>query len=1327
MEVVGAMAINLMTAGLVIAQPTIFQQPQPVTVTPGASAQLGVVATSTGTLTYQWIKDGHLLSGETNANLNLTAVGFSDVGLYRVVVQDPTGMVNSRSVRLKTDPFGSSFVAWGSGDIAALMPPSDLHDAVQVGVGLSHVTVLREDSTVMVWGQASDPVLEVPEGLTNVVAIAAGGRHSLALKEDGKVVAWGVTADGRTDVPAGLSNVVDIAAGYEFSAALKSDGRVVVWGSDYWAQRRVPAALTNAVSIAAASLGNHTVALRSDGTVLSWGFHYYGATNVPSGLEGAVAIAAGGDFGLALKNDDTLAGWGNNDEGQRTFPAGLSNSVSIVGGQDHSLALSDAGQLTAWGYKFGGVTNVPPIGDPVVSYSAGRNFTVVLHSLEPAAFIVEPFGATVQVGEDVVLSATAVGVAPLVFRWYRDGVLLPGETNIVLSLTAVAPNAAGRYTVSVSNVVNSVVSAPAVVTVNRLSQSIDFGALPALATTNAPLQLIASASSGLPVSFQGSDDAIATVSGDELTVAGPGTLMITATQPGDATYLPASPVTRELKVYAPLGVVAAPESQVAAVGAGATFAVTVNGSGPIGYRWFFRVSEEAAEVSLPGATNRTLILEGLTTNQAGLYSVEVENPLGSLRSPAGVLTVEQLSQMITFSPLADRLTTDADFILGGYASSGLPVEYQSSDPSVASVNGATVSIHGPGSTVITARQPGDASYSPAAEVSRGLQVNEPVAIVSSPQNQTVVVGSNVVFSVGVSGSGPFSHQWRYRASDGEPLDPIPGETNASLTLSNVATNASGIYAVTVTGPANSETAQASLTVNRRAQTIVFEEIPVQSSDAGPRTLTATASSGLQVDYVSGNTAVATVEGASLRIVGPGVATITANRAGDSTYLPADPVTRTLTVIEPVSIVTRPVTQTVAVGSNVVFSVEAVGGGELFYRWSHQPEGQTSGGYLPGETNATLRLDNVTTNMAGFYGVVVYNEVSSKGVGERLTVLEPVAILQGPTNQVVAVGSNVVFGVEAVGGGELSYQWSVRPAEDASFVDLIGETNATLTLTNVTTNVSGFYSVQVNNPVSSNIVSGELTVIEPVSIVTRPVTQTVAVGSNVVFSVEAAGGGELFYRWSHQPEGQTSGGYLPGETNATLRLDNVTTNMAGFYGVVVYNEVSSKGVGERLTVNRRTQSIEFDIPSVRLDTDGPSWLGGRSDSGLLVSYSSSNPSVARIEDDVLIITGAGSTTITASQAGDAVYLPADSVPRPLTVLRRVTIGERANAGRDVKLQGFRLLVSGNPNREVVIEYKNSLSDTKWAPLKTNMLGQVDVEFIDLSSTNRTRRFYRVIER
>ena len=88
---------------------------------------------------------------------------------------------------------------------------------------------------------------------------------------------------------------------------------------------------------------------------------------------------------------------------------------------------------------------------------------------------------------------------------------------------------------------------------------------------------------------------------------------------------------------------------------------------------------------------------------------------------------------------------------------------------------------------------------------------------------------------------------------------------------------------------------------------------------------------------------------------------------------------------------------------------------------------------------------------------------------------------------------------------------------------------------------------------------------------------------------------------------------------------------------------------------------------------------------------------------------------------------DGDPCQQSQFTRLEFRNNANVGRDVKLQGFRLMVGGNLNHEVVIEYKNSLADQNWAPLKTNLVGQSDIEFIDLSSTNRNRRFYRLIKR
>lgn len=79
-------------------------------------------------------------------------------------------------------------------------------------------------------------------------------------------------------------------------------------------------------------------------------------------------------------------------------------------------------------------------------------------------------------------------------------------------------------------------------------------------------------------------------------------------------------------------------------------------------------------------------------------------------------------QSITFAPLPDKMTGAADFAPSATASSGLSVTYTSSAPAVATIVGGQISIVGTGTTTITASQPGNATFAPAADVSQTLTV-----------------------------------------------------------------------------------------------------------------------------------------------------------------------------------------------------------------------------------------------------------------------------------------------------------------------------------------------------------------------------------------------------------------------------------------------------------------------------------------------------------------------------------------------------------------------------------------------------------------------------
>lgn len=77
------------------------------------------------------------------------------------------------------------------------------------------------------------------------------------------------------------------------------------------------------------------------------------------------------------------------------------------------------------------------------------------------AFREHPQSHNVRPGTNLLLSANAVGMAPLGFQWFRDGSLLAGATNASLSLTNVGRSAAGRYSIVVSNELGIVTSSNA--------------------------------------------------------------------------------------------------------------------------------------------------------------------------------------------------------------------------------------------------------------------------------------------------------------------------------------------------------------------------------------------------------------------------------------------------------------------------------------------------------------------------------------------------------------------------------------------------------------------------------------------------------------------------------------------------------------------------------------------------------------------------------------------------------------------------------------------------------------------------------------------------
>ena len=163
----------------------------------------------------------------------------------------------------------------------------------------------------------------------------------------------------------------------------------------------------------------------------------------------------------------------------------------------------------------------------------------------------------------------------------------------------------------------------------------------------------------------------------------------------------------------------------------------------------------------------------------------------------------------------------------------------------------------------------------------------------------------------------------------------------------------------------------------------------------------------------------------------------------------------------------------------------------------------------------------------------------------------------------------------------------------------------------------------------------ITVNETTPIISSFNDVTYAYGSdNITLNATSNSGGTITY----SIEGSnTTGTTLSGTNNATVTLGNVGT--VTIRATVAANGSYTSGTKDiTLTIEKATQTVTFvDGASVEkpLGT-APYTLTATATSGGAVTFSSSEPNVATISGNTITLVAIGTTTITATQAGNANY-------------------------------------------------------------------------------------------
>jgi uncharacterized protein YjdB len=172
-------------------------------------------------------------------------------------------------------------------------------------------------------------------------------------------------------------------------------------------------------------------------------------------------------------------------------------------------------------------------------------------------------------------------------------------------------------------------------------------------------------------------------------------------------------------------------------------------------------------------------------------------------------------QTITFDALAPiPYSQHGTIALTASASSGLPVTYASSDPSVVEVSGSTLIIRavGSGSAIITASQPGDNNYNAAASVQQTQQITK--------ANQTITFAALAPQTYSPNGTITLTAT----ASSGLPVSYASNlETVVKVSGNNLIMKATGSATITATQSGDNNYNAATL-VERTQQIILITSI-----------------------------------------------------------------------------------------------------------------------------------------------------------------------------------------------------------------------------------------------------------------------------------------------------------------------------------------------------------------------------------------------------------------------------------------------------------------------------------------------------------------------
>jgi hypothetical protein len=1053
----------LLTVSAVPVAPSITIQPKSDTVTAGQNVTFSVMATGTTPLSYQWYKNGTVISGATSSSYILTNIQAASAGMYTVIVSNgtlPNAMSSGAVLTVSPLPIAPSITTQPKSKTITA-GQNDTFSVTATGTGTLSYQWYKNGTAIS--GATSSSYT-----LTNVQAASAG--------------TYTVTVSNGT-LPNATSSGAVLTVNVPPSITVQPKSAILTAGQN------------DTLSVMATGTGTLSYQWYKNGSAIS------GATSSRYTLTN-IQTASAGTYTVIVSNE-TLPNATSSGAVLTVSPLPIAPSITmqpksatLTAGQNDTLSVTatGTGTLSYQWYKNGtaisGATSSSYTLTNVQAASAGTYTVIVSNGTLPNAtssgavltvnvppsIIVQPKSAILTAGQNDTLSVTATGTGTLSYQWYKNGSAISGATSSRYTLTNVQAASAGTYTVTVSNgtLPNATssgavlaVNVPPTITTQPKSDTVTAG-------QNVTFSVTATGTGTLSYQWYKNGSAISGATSSSYTLtnvqtAGAGTYTVTvfngtlpnATSSGAVLTVNPAPVAPSITVQ--------PKAQTVTAGQNVTFSVTATGTSPLLYQWYKN------GIPILGATLSSYTLTNVQAANAGTYTVMVsDGTLPNATSSGAMLTVN-VPPTITTQPKSDTVTAGQNDTFSVTATGTAPLSYQWYKNGSA-ISGATSSSYtltniqaaSAGTFTVTVSNVTlqNATSNPAV-----LTVNPaPVApsINAQPQpQQTVTAGGSATFSVTATGTPTPSYQWFKNDTA------IASATSSSYQILSVKTSDAGAYKVTVSNGIlpNATSSNALLTVNPApvAPSISAQPQP-QTVTAGQSvtfSVTATGTPTPSYQWFKNDTAIASATSSSYSITSvqttdAGTYKVTVSNG----VLPNATSTGASLTVNPApaapSISMQPQPQTVTAGQSVTFNVTASGTPTPSYQWFKNDTAIASA------TSSSYSITSVQTTDAGTYKVTVSNGVlpNATSTSASLTVNPaPIApsISAQPQPQTVAAGGSVTFSVTASGTPTPSYQWykGVTP---------VGDNSPNFSIVSVQATDAGTYSVMVSNGTLPDAVS-----------------------------------------------------------------------------------------------------------------------------------------------------------------------------------------------------------------------------------------------------------------